>query len=53
MTIKIQQHRDGSLHMCHNGSELRWQPITERPAKPVADPRFRCRGITIAPLTHP
>lgn len=53
MTVKIQEHRDGSLHLWHNGRELRWQPVTERPIQPKADPRFRRRGITIPPSTHP
>jgi transposase len=53
MTVKIQEQQDGSLHLWHNGRELRWQAITERPGKPVADPRFRRRRITIPPLTHP
>lgn len=53
MTVKIQQHRDGSLHLWHNGRELIWQPISERPAKPVRDPLFRRRGITIPSPTHP
>ena len=53
MTVKIQQHRDDSLHIWHNGHELRWHSITERPARPVPDPRLRRRGITIPPPTHP
>lgn len=53
MTVKIQEHRDASLHLWHNGGELRWQTIAERPVKPVADPRFRRRGITLPPASHP
>ena len=53
MAVKIQHHRNGSLHLWHNGCELRWQAVAERPAKPVADPRFRRRGITVPPSTHP
>lgn len=53
MTVKIQQHRDGSLHLWHNGRELRWHPIAERPTRPVSDPHFRRRGITVPPPTHP
>ncbi len=54
MVIKLLQHRDGSLHLWHAGRELRWTPISERPAPPpVSDPTLRHRGITIPPLTHP
>jgi len=53
MIVKIRQHRDGSLHLWHNGRELRWKTITERSTKRKSDPRFRRRGITIPPPTHP
>jgi transposase len=53
MIVRIQEHRDGSLHVWHNGRKLRWQAVTERPRRPTPDPRFRRRGITIPPLTHP
>ncbi len=54
--VKVQQHRDGSLHLWHNGREQRWQAISERPQrspKPVIDPQFRRRGIPNPPRTHP
>lgn len=51
--VKVQQHRDASLHLWHSGREMRWHTVAERPAKPVPDPRFRRRGITIPPPTHP
>jgi transposase len=51
--VKVQQHQDGSLHLWHNGRPLRWQPITERPPKPATDPRFRRRGRTTPPSSHP
>ena len=54
MTVKLQEHRDGGLHLWHAGHELRWKPISQRPAPlPVSDPALRRRGITIPPLTHP
>ncbi len=53
MTVKIQQYRDGGLHLWHNGCELRWQAIAERPVKLAPDPRFRRRGITSPPASHP
>jgi len=54
MVVKLQQHRDGTLHLWHNGRKLRWKPIAERPAPPSAsDPAPRRRRITTPPLTHP
>jgi transposase len=53
MVVKIQKHRNASLHLWHNGQEIRWQAISARPQKSASDPRFRRRGLTIPPLTHP
>jgi transposase len=53
MAVKIQQQPDGNLQLWHNGRQLRWHEIVECSAKPVAGSRFRRRGITIPPLTHP
>ncbi len=54
--VKLQQHRDESLHLWHNSSELRWKEISERPPRPpksVVDPQSRRRGIPHPPTTHP
>jgi transposase len=53
MVVKLQQHRDGTLHLWHNGRRLRWRAISKRPMPAVSDPSLRRRGVTIPPLTHP
>ena len=52
--VKIQQHRDGTLQVWHNGAKLKWRAIRERPGKPPQQgPILRRRGITIPPPNHP
>jgi transposase len=52
--VKIQEQRDGSLQLLHNGAELKWRAILERPVKPAQPASLiRRRGVTIPPNTHP
>ena len=52
--VKIQEHRDGTLQLWNNGTELKWRAITERPVKPEKPVSpIRRRGIAVPPKTHP
>jgi transposase len=51
--VNVQELRNAVLQLWHNGTMLRWHAISEAPAKPASDPRFRRRGITSPPRSHP
>jgi hypothetical protein len=52
--ITVQEWRDGSLHLAHDGSELTYRPLDERPQRPKAEALpDRPRPVTIPAEEHP
>lgn len=52
--ISVLEWRDSSLHLYHNGAELTYRALDERPQKPVPEPRpVVPRSVSIPAEDHP